>query len=56
MEQLYLKRCNCGNYAIEHYFNVKTNEMIYVHTNTIKLEIVCNNHRCRFKYKWRRRK
>lgn len=50
MEQLYLKRCNCGNYAIEHYFNVKTNEMIYVHTNTIKLEIVCNNHRCRYFY------
>lgn len=50
MEQLYLKRCNCGNYAIEHYFNVKTNEMIYVHTNTVKLELVCNNHRCRYFY------
>ena len=50
MQQLYLKRCNCGNYSIEHYFNVKTNEMIYVHTNTIKLEIVCNNNRCRYFY------
>lgn len=50
MEQLNLKRCNCGNYAIEHYFNIKTNEMIYIHTNSVKLEIVCNNNRCRYFY------
>ena len=41
MEQLYLKKCNCGNFELEHYFNTKTNEIIYINKNSDKLETLC---------------
>jgi len=48
MEQLYLKKCNCGNFELEHYFNTKTNEIIYINKNSDKLEKVCKSNRCNY--------
>ena len=48
MEQLYLKKCNCGNFELEHYFNTKTNEMIYINKNSDKLEKLCKSNRCNY--------
>ena len=48
MEQLYLKKCNCGNFELEHYFNTKTNEIIYINKNSDKLETICKSNRCNY--------
>tara|TARA_B100001778_G_scaffold73510_1_gene58799 strand:- start:23084 stop:24049 length:966 start_codon:yes stop_codon:yes gene_type:complete len=46
MEQIYLKRCKCGKFGVEHYFNTKTNEIIYVNDNSDLIEKVCKKDRC----------
>jgi hypothetical protein len=48
MEQLYLKKCNCDNFELEHYFNTKTNEIIYINKNSDKLEKICKSNRCNY--------
>ena len=48
MESIILKKCNCGNFLDEHYFNTKTNEMVYVNDNSDLVEIISKNKRCNF--------
>ena len=48
MEQIYLKRCKCGKFGVDHYFNTKTKEIIYVNDNSDLIENVCKNNRCHY--------
>ena len=48
MESIYLKKCNCKNYSDEHYFNKKTNEIVYINDNSDEAEITCKNNRCNY--------